>query len=212
MEPEREDQPSDDERSVETPTINEDNFNNESEEIDQNKDSDSPQHSKKAPVDIDQDEEIKEEKKINIDRNKRTKILYEEDKHEETQHSVTHNKLKKTELTIKNVQDHKNSSFGGISAIGNNIKTLNVSKYDQSAPFSKTSSVKSMPDELERAYESLKNKKLECESLQKQLEQRNNELQVQIQLNNTLKIELENERMKKHEGNINAKLQAENQE
>jgi len=57
-----------------------------------------------------------------------------------------------------------------------------------------------------------KQNKRECEEVKTLLKEKENELQVQIQLNNTLQTELETERIKNQENKINEKLEAENQE
>ena len=57
-----------------------------------------------------------------------------------------------------------------------------------------------------------KQNKRECEEVKTLLKEKENELQVQIQLNNTLQTELETERIKNQENKINKKLEAENQE
>lgn len=142
---------------------------------------------------------------------KRKEMLYDED-------DDYRNKTIKsdfTESTILNIKENlKANSTPGTSTVGEgkNQKGLNISKYDQTVPISHTSSVRSVPDEVDRLTDNLKAKKQECEELKKQLEERDNELQVQIQLNNTLKLELQNERSKNQNNSVNKQLEAENKE
>lgn len=141
---------------------------------------------------------------------KRRDMLYDDEEEVKQKYGKSDN----SESTVKKLDENIKSFYTPALSTngGNQNKSQTISKGDYSVPISHTSSVKSLPDDIEKVTENLKAKKQECEELRKQLEEKENELLVQTQLNNILKIELQNERLNTQNNSANRKLEAENKE
>jgi hypothetical protein len=156
-------------------------------------------------------EENKTEKEEEIKDNKRKEMLYDDEE-----------EYKSKSKALSKFKDSSNTEYGSLSgismndkritSIGSYRKDLTANKGDQQPTISHTSSVKSIPDDLERVSENLKNKKQECEELKRQLEEKVNELSIQTQIIERLKRELEKEKASRRSSNTNSKLEAENKE
>jgi hypothetical protein len=119
-------------------------------------------------------------------------------------------KVSKEQLTTEKCLNMLNMIYTNLSknmgsdsppTIGDLSNMMNISRHDQTVPISDSSSGRSaIPNEVDRLNESLKAKTKECDDLKKALEEKENELQVQTQLNNTLKLELQTERSKRQNG------------
>ena len=157
VEPERENKQVKEEHSFETPQVNIDS--NERDMQIENEVKSSPNLpssiSKENPKKIFEEIKWENSKSDKQKESKRRKILYDED--DKTQQNKFQNS-QMTDSTFKNIKHNLKSDFGAELSTGNNLKYLNKTKYDQTVPISRTSSVKSVPDELERANESLKAK------------------------------------------------------
>lgn len=150
--------------------------------------------------------EVNEQKKKGESVKNRYDQPVEEKKNTESSF-MTNSTIINIEREIRDSPTHKWKT-PDISSLSN----LNMLKVDQTNAISHTSSALSIPDENDRLTENLKQKKQEWEELKKQLEEKENELRVQIELNKTLRLELEQERQLKSNSLNDNKLEEENKE